>query len=135
MRTKILALGLICFFIFILTSPIFGEGFSLSGKNTRQKSFDEDTVFTLLQYSAWFLIDMDTVFTYRTIWRHGLSAEANPFWRGILDKPALVFAIDMVIKVGIVWGTSKLYKKSKLLAYCFIIGVNIVQIYCISTHT
>ncbi|GAH73804.1 unnamed protein product, partial [marine sediment metagenome] len=66
MKTKVLILGLICFFVFILTSPIFGEDFSLSKKNIRQKSSDEDTVFTLLQYSAWALIDVDTVCTYNS---------------------------------------------------------------------
>jgi len=121
-------------FIFILITPLFAGDFSLTKSYTCKKSSNTDTAFGLLQYSAWLLIDMDTVLTYRTISRYGLNAEATPFWRSTLDKPALVFAIDMVIKVGIVWGTSKLYKKSKLLAYCFIIGSNIVQIYYVGTH-
>lgn len=99
-----------------------------------KKSPKVDVAFGLLQYSAWILIDLDAVLTYRTISRHGLSAEANPFWRSILDKPALVFAVDMVIKIGICWGTTKLYKKNKFLAYLVIALVNIVQIYHVNTH-
>lgn len=132
MRLKVLTLGLICFFV--LTTPVFAENFSLTKSYKPKKSSNVDVAFGLLQYSAWLLIDMDTVFTYRTTWRYGLSSEANPFWRGILDKPALVFAIDIVIKVGIIWGTTKLFKKNKFLAYSVIILVNIVEIYCISTH-
>ena len=122
---RILAI-LLFFCVFCL--PVFADEFTL------KKSSDDDTIFNLLQYSAWILIDMDTVLTYRTINRYGIEAEATRFWRGILDKPALVFAIDMVIKVGIVWGTSKLYKKNKILAYAIIVLVNVVQIYCVHSH-
>jgi len=124
MRIKVLIIGL----IILLATPVFADEFTL------KKSSDDDTIFNLLQYSAWVLIDLDTVLTYRTINRYGLEAEATRFWRGILDKPALVFAIDMVIKVGIVWGTSKLYKKNKILAYAIIVLVNVVQIYCVNSH-
>lgn len=119
----------IIFIILILTlaNPIFAEDFKL------KLSFDDEPIFNFLQYSAWVLIDLDTVCTYKSVWNYGFE-EANPFWRGILDKPELVFAIDMVIKVGIVWGTSKLYKKNKLLAYGIIILVNVVQIYCVNSH-
>ena len=120
-------LAILLFFCVICWS-LFADEFTL------KKSSDDDTIFNLLQYSAWVLIDMDTVLTYRTINRYGLEAEATRFWRGISDKPALVFAIDMVIKVGIVWGTSKLYKKNKLLAYAIIVLVNVVQIYCVHSH-
>jgi len=122
---RILAIFL---FFYVFCWPLF------AGEFTIKKSSDDDTVFNLLQYSAWVLIDMDTVLTFRTINRYGLKAEANPFWRSILDKPALVFAIDMVIKVGLIWGTSRLYKKNKTLAYAVIILVNVVQIYCVNSH-
>ena len=115
-------------FFLILINPAFAKDFKF------KLSSDNETIFNLLQYSAWVLIDLDTVLTYRTINRYGLEAEATRFWRGILDKPALVFAIDMVIKVGIVWGTSKLYKKNKILAYAIIVLVNVVQIYCVNSH-
>jgi len=123
MRIKVLIIGL----IILLVTPVFADEFTL------KKSFDDEPIFNFLQYSAWVLIDMDTVFTYRSLYNYGFE-EANPFWRGILDKPALVFTIDMAIKVGIVWGTSKLYKKNKLLAYGIIILVNVVQIYCVNSH-
>lgn len=115
------------FFILSLVSPIFADEFTL------KKSSDNDIVFNLLQYTGWILIDLDTVCTYTSLYNYGFE-EANPFWRGILDKPALVFTIDMLIKVGIVWGTSKLYKKNKLLAYAIIVLVNVVQIYCVNSH-
>lgn len=122
---KILIFGVICF---LFIAPLYAEEFTL------KKSLRPETAFRLLQYSAWGLIDLDTVLTYRLVGRYGLSAEANPFWRNILDKPALVFAIDMVIKVGIVWGTSKLYKKNKLLAYVIIVAVNISYISVACLH-
>lgn len=138
MRVKILTLrliySLILGFIFITASPVFAEDFSLTKDFTLKKSSNTDIAFGLLQYSAWILINMDMVFTSRTISRYGLKAETNPFWRSIWDKPALVFATVMVINIGICWGTTKLYKKNKFLAYLVIALVNIVQIYYVNTH-
>lgn len=121
-------------FILILSTSLFAEDFSLTKSYMPKKSPKVDLAFGLLQYSAWLLIDLDTVLTYRTINRYGLNAESTPFWRSILDKPALVFVVDMVIKIGIIWGTTKLFKKNKFLAYCAIVLVNVVQIYCVNTH-
>ena len=132
MKTKILILALTC--LLMLSSGLFAENFSLTKDFRLKNSSNMDFAFGLLQRSAWFLIDLDTVLTYRNISRYGLSAEANPFWRSILDKPTLVFAVDMVIKIGIFWGTTKLYKKNKFLAYLVIALVNIAQIYYVNTH-
>jgi len=125
MKAKPLTLGLICL---LFVAPLYAEEFTL------KKSPRPETAFRLLQYSAWGLIDLDVVVTSRTISRYGLEAEANPFIRSIWHKPALVFSTIMVVKIGIVWATSKIYKKNKLLAYAIIIAVNIVEIYCIGTH-
>ena len=138
MRTKILTLGLIFLlmlcFIFIITSPVFAENFSLTKDFALKKSSNEDVAFRLLQFSACTLINVDTVFTYKIIWQYGLNAEANRFWRSILDKTPLVFAKVMVIHMGICWGTSKLFKKNKFLAYLVIALVNVMEIYCIVGH-
>lgn len=133
MRKIILVLQLIIF-ILILASPIFAEGFSLTKDFTLKKSSNVDVAFRLLQCSAWNLINMDIVFTSRTISRYGLQAETNPFWRSIWSKPALVFTTIMAINMGICWGTLKIYKKNKFLAYLIIALVNVVEIYYINTH-
>ena len=131
MRIKILLVGLLCF---ILTAPVFAEDFSLTKSYTPKKSPKVDIAFGLLQYSAVSLINVDMAFTHKTIWRYGLQAETNPFWRSIWGKPALVFTTIMAINVGICWGTLKIYKKNKFLAYLVIALVNVVEIYYINTH-
>lgn len=114
-------------FILFLITPLFTEEFSL------KKRFNDKPIFDTLQFTAWALIDLDTVFTYNSIWNYGLG-EANPFWRSILDKPALVFTIDIILKVGITWGLQKLYKKNKYAAYFFIIAINIMQVSVVYGH-
>lgn len=114
-------------FILLLTTPLYAEEFKI------ERSFNDKPIFNTLQFTGYALIDLDTFCTYRSRWHYGLG-EANPFWRTILDKPALVFALDMAIKTGIIWGTSWLYKKNKAVAYFLIAAVNIVQIYCVCSH-
>lgn len=101
---------------------------------TLKKNPKADVGFTLLQGSACILADVDTILTYRGVSRWGLSYEQNPFWRNKLDKPALVFVLDMVIKTGIICATSKLYKKNKFLAYCVLIGINVVYGLVVYNH-
>jgi len=108
-------------------APLFAEEFSL------KKKFNDKPIFDTLQFTAWTLIDLDTFCTYRSHWHYGLG-EANPFWRSMLDKPALIFAVDMILKVGITWSLQKLYKKNKYAAYFLVVLVNIVQIHCVHSH-
>lgn len=105
-------------FILFLATPLFS---------------DDKPIFEALQFTTWALIDLDTICTYNSIWNYRLG-EANPFWKSKLNKPTLVFALDMAIKIGIIWGTSKIYKKNKYIAYFLIVVVNIVQVHCIHSH-
>lgn len=114
-------------FILFLITPLFTEEFSL------KKKFNDKPIFDTLQLTAWMLIDLDTVFTYRSRWHYGIG-EANPFWRPLLDKPALVFALDMVIKVGITWSLQKLYKRNKYAAYFLVVAINLMQISVVYGH-
>ena len=121
---------LICImFILTLMSPLFAEEFTL------KKASKNETIFNLLQFSGYFLINTDIVFTYNSIWNYGGKIrETNPFWRMILDRPPLVFTTVCLINIGIIIGSSWLYKKNKFLAYVFVALVNIIEIYCIGTH-
>lgn len=119
---------LICIiFIILLMPPLFAEEFKL------KRTFNDKPIFNALQFTACILNDMDTICTYKSIWFHRLR-EANPFWKNKIDKPGLVFALDLVIKTGIIWGTSKLYKKSKVAAYVVVIVLNVVSAYAIYQH-
>jgi len=110
-----------------LVTPLLAEKFTL------KKPFNDKPIFNTLQFTAWTLIDLDTFCTYKSYWHYGLK-EANPFWRDILDRPELVFTVDMIIKTSIIWGTSEIYKKNKKLAYFVIILVNVIQVYCVYNH-
>lgn len=94
---------------------------------------EKDLAFKSLQFSAVTNINVDTFLTYEGIWNRGFG-EANPFWQQIIDKPALVLSLDMAINTAILWGTTEIYKKDKLLAYAVVIGINLVQGYYLYKH-
>lgn len=118
----------ILFFV-VLIIPVNANDFSLI------KTKDQKPVFNLLQLTAAASIYTDLVVTYNSIWNSkGKITEANPLWRGLLNKPTFMFFTYTLINIGIVAGSSWLYKKNKFLAWVFIITVNVIEIYCVYSH-
>ncbi len=116
----------------LLVAPIFADSdFTL----TRNIKTENRTAFNLLQFTGIALINTDIVITHHSIWNSsGQILEANPFWRSIHSTPPLVFVATYLINTGVIVGSNWLYKRSKLLAYAFIVVVNIVEIYCVYGH-
>jgi hypothetical protein len=78
-------------------------------------------------------INLDTVLTYDAIWNHG-AREGNPLAASYIKNIPLTIGIDLAINTALLWGTSKLYKKNKPLSYAIVIGVNLLQAYCLYLH-
>lgn len=93
----------------------------------------DDTVFNSLQFSAVVSINLDTALTYDAIWNYG-AKEGNPIVATYIDNVPLTLGIDLMINTALVWGTKKIYKKNKPLAYAIVIGVNLIQAYFLYTH-
>lgn len=93
----------------------------------------DETLFKSLQYSAVMSINLDTVLTYDAIWNHG-AREGNPLAASYIKNIPLTIGIDLAINTALLWGTSKLYKKNKPLSYAIVIGVNLLQAYCLYLH-
>ncbi len=92
-----------------------------------------DTIFKSLQYSAVMSINLDTILTYDALWNHG-AREGNPVVASYINNVPLTIGIDLAINTALLWGTSKLYKKNKPLSYAIVIGVNLLQAYCLYLH-
>jgi hypothetical protein len=93
----------------------------------------DDKVFRSLQFSAVLSINLDTMLTYDAIWNYG-AKERNPAVAAYIDNLPLTLGIDTVLNMTLIWGTNKIYKKNKTLAYAIVIGVNLIQAYCFYTH-
>ena len=93
----------------------------------------DDKIFRSLQFSAVVSINLDTMLTYDAIWNYG-AKERNPIVAAHINNLPLTLGIDSLINMTLVWGTNKIYKKNKLLAYAIVIGVNLIQAYCFFTH-
>jgi len=93
----------------------------------------DDTVFNSLQFSAVVSINLDTALTYDAIWNYG-AKEGNPIVATYIDNVPLTLGIDLMINTALTWGTNKIYKKNKPLAYAIVIGVNLIQAYFLYTH-
>jgi hypothetical protein len=93
----------------------------------------DDKIFRSLQFSAVVSINLDTMLTYDAIWNYG-AKERNPIVGAYIDNLPLTLGIDSLINMTLVWGTNKIYKKNKTLAYAIVIGVNLIQAYCFYTH-
>ena len=122
---KLIIISLILFF----TAPIFAEDSKF------KLSFDDKpkTIFKILQYSSWLLMNADTVCTYNSIWNYGCW-ELNPILRELLPYPEVVFVYRIAVNIGVVLITNQLYKKSKFLAYASLIVINAVATYFIYDH-
>ncbi len=124
----------VALFLSLSVAPIFADSDFTLTKNIKKKTEDR-TVFNLLQFSGVMLTNVDNMVTYYSLWySNGRILEANPFWRSIHHKPALVFVTFQIVNLGIIAGSNWLYKRSKFLAYIFIIAVNIIEIYCVYGH-
>ncbi len=93
----------------------------------------EDPVFSSLQFSAVVSINLDTALTYDAINRYG-AREGNPIVASYINNVPLTLGIDFMLNTALIWGTNKIYKKNKPLAYAIVIGVNLIQAYCFYTH-
>jgi len=93
----------------------------------------DDALFNSLQFSAVVSINLDTALTYDAINRYG-AREGNPIIASYIDNVPLTLGIDFMINTALIWGTNKIYKKNKPLAYAIVIGVNLIQAYCFYTH-
>jgi hypothetical protein len=71
--------------------------------------------------------------TYDAIWNYG-AKERNPAVAAYIDNLPLTLGIDTALNMTLIWGTNKIYKKNKTLAYAIVIGVNLIQAYCFYTH-
>ena len=108
----------------------------VSGEQSKLKlSFADEpkASFQFLQFSSCALICFDTICTYNSVWNYGCG-ELNPYLRGFLDYPEAVFLLHTTMNLGLVWFSSALYKKSKVLAYTFLIVINVIKIYFIYDH-
>lgn len=93
----------------------------------------KDAVFKSLQFSAVMSVNLDTMLTYDAIWNYG-AKEMNPIVASYIENVPLTLGIDFALNTALVWGTNKIYKKNKTLAYAIVIGVNLIQAYCFYTH-
>ena len=75
----------------------------------------------------------DTALTYDALWNHNCY-EGNFLWRPLLKYPPLVMTLDMAISAGVTLLADRLYRKDKVLAWALVIGVNLVQAYCLYYH-
>ncbi len=93
----------------------------------------DEVIFDSLRFSAVVSINLDTALTYDAINRYG-AREGNPLVAAYIDNVPLTLGIDFMMNAALIWGTSKIYKKNKPLAYAIVIGVNLIQAYCFYTH-
>jgi len=100
---------------------------------TANALFADDAVFNSLQFSAVVSINLDTALTYDALNRYG-AREGNPIVASYIDNVPLTLGIDFMINTALIWGTNKIYKKNKPLAYAIVIGINLIQAYCFYTH-
>lgn len=122
---KLLPIFLILFFVV----PVFGE------KSKLKLSFDNEpkTAFKVLQYTSLLLMNTDTACTYNSYWNYGLR-EWNPILRKLLPHPELVFVYRLAVNIGVVLIANTLHKKNKILAYSFLIVINVIATYFVYDH-
>jgi hypothetical protein len=91
-------------------------------------------LLTFLSYTATLSIFADTALTYEAIWNHNCY-ESNLLWASVMKYPPVVMALDGLIGAGVTLLAERLYRTdNKALAWALVIGVNIVQAYCLYYH-